>query len=178
VDYAIEHARRDFQRVVILGAYTGQRGSDLIRMCYTDLETLPNGLTGFQVTQQKTKRDMWVPILPALAKHLSTWERAPGPLLRRLDGRPWSRESLTHQWQTERARHPVLAGCVLHGLRGYACVQLRQAGITGSLIADTVGMSLPMVERYCRFSKQRENASAVVLQLERTMQERNREQNV
>jgi hypothetical protein len=37
-----------------------------------------------------------------------------------------------------------------------------------------VGMSEEIVGRYCRFSVQRENASAAVLLLDRTSRERNR----
>jgi hypothetical protein len=33
-----------------------------------------------------------VPILPALAAEIETWERAPGPFLLRLDGRPWRKD--------------------------------------------------------------------------------------
>jgi hypothetical protein len=67
-----------------------------------------------------------------------------------------------------------LAGLVLHGLRGHACVQLRRAGLSGVLISDMVGMSVPMVERYCRFSVQRENATAGVVHLQNAVQERNK----
>jgi hypothetical protein len=35
-----------------------------------------------------------------------------------------------------------------------------------------IGMSAQMVERYCRFSVQKENAVAAVLHLERTLGER------
>jgi hypothetical protein len=37
-----------------------------------------------------------------------------------------------------------------------------------------VGMSVPMVERYCRFSAQRENATAAVVHLQNAVQERNK----
>lgn len=68
---------------------------------------------------------------------------------------------------------PVVgAGLVLHGLRGHACVRLRLASANAQQIADMVGMSVPMVERYCRLSVQRENASAAVLHMERTLSER------
>jgi hypothetical protein len=61
---------------------------------------------------------------------------------------------------------------VLHGLRGHACVRLKRAGATAMQIADMVGMSVDMVEHYCRFSVQKENAVAAVIQLERTLRER------
>src|SRR5262245_28869939 len=126
---------------------------------------------------------------------MKTWTRQPGPFLRRVDGRPWTRSALTNAWARDRnssphleqhrnppqrARDPELANCdpdglVLHGLRGTACVRLRQAGATESQIADMVGMSIDMVKRYCRFAAQRENAAAAVHHLERTFAERLRE---
>jgi hypothetical protein len=63
-------------------------------------------------------------------------------------------------------------GLVLHGLRGTACVTLKRAGASIPQIADVVGMSYGMVERYCRLSVQKENAVATVIALERTRRER------
>lgn len=170
VELAEQHARPDVARAVTLAACTGQRGSDLIRMCPTDLEVY-NGLTGINVTQKKTGRKVWVPITSTLAKAMETWELRPGPYLTRLDGSPWTRTALTHAWYYELEHNAGLKpladrGLVLHGLRGTACVRLRQSGATIPQIADMVGMSAPMVERYCRFSMQRENATAAVIHLE------------
>jgi hypothetical protein len=102
-------------------------------MCPTDIEVY-NGITGINVVQEKTKKALWVPILPALA--------APGPFLRRLNGLPWKKDDLTDHVERARDKHPELAGLVLHGLRGHACVQLRRAGLSGVLISDMVGMSV------------------------------------
>jgi hypothetical protein len=55
---------------------------------------------------------------------------------------------------------------VLHGLRAHACVRLRRAGANAQQIADVVGMSVAMVDRYRRFSVQRENATAALLYME------------
>jgi integrase len=172
---AEQHARPDFARVVTLAANTGQRGSDLIRMCWTDIETY-DGREGINVIQKKTGRKIWVPILSTLATAMATWERQPGPFLRRMDGRPWNRVDLSNQWERERDRNPALiehskTPLVLHGLRAHACVRLRRAGANAQQIADMVGMSVPMVERYCRFSVQRENATAALLHME-TFRER------
>jgi Holliday junction resolvase len=151
------------------------RRSDLIRMCWTDIETY-DGREGINVIQKKTGRKIWVPILSTLATALATWERQPGPFLRRMDGRPWNRVDLSNQWERERDRNPALiehskTPLVLHGLRAHACVRLRRAGANAQQIADMVGMGVPMVERYCRFSVQRENATAALLHME-TFRER------
>lgn len=176
VELAERCARADLTRVITLAANTGQRGSDLIRMCPTDIETF-EGIDGINVIQRKTGRQVWLPITSPLAKAMATWERRPGPFLTHMDGRPWNRKALTMAWDWQRKHNAALGGLderglVLHGLRGTACVRLRQAGATIPQIADMVGMSAKMVEHYCRFSLQRENAVAAVYHLERTLSER------
>lgn len=170
VELAERAARPDLSRAITLGVNTGQRGSDLIRMCPTDLEMF-NGVQGINVTQKKTGKRVWVPITSALAAVMATWELRPGPYLVRSDGRPWDRAALTHAWMYELEHNQTLAplrerGLVLHGLRGTACVRLRRAGATSLQIASMVGMSEPMVAKYCRFSAQKENAAAAVHYLE------------
>ena len=62
---------------------------------------------------------------------------------------------------------------MLHGLRATAVVRLRRAGATTGQIAGIVGMSEAMVNRYCRFSVQRDDALAAVHYLDaRTKPER------
>jgi hypothetical protein len=94
------------------------------------------------------------------------WERRRGPFLTHLDGRPWKRKALTMAWDRHREHNKDLGslnerGLVLHGLRGTACVRLRQAGATIPQIADMGrnvsqdgGALLPILaaegERNCR----------------------------
>lgn len=176
VETAEQHARADLARAVVLAANTGQRGSDLVRMGPTDIETF-DGIDGINVVQQKTKREVWIPITSTLAAAMAKWERRPGPFLRRLDGNVWTRKALYTAWVYERDHNPALAtlralGLVPHGLRGHACVRLLRAGANTRQISDMVGMSEDMVKRYTRLSTQRENASAAVYHLERTLRER------
>jgi integrase len=186
VALAERHARPDLARAVTLAANTGQRGSDLVRMGPTDIETYQE-IDGINVTLVKTGKRVWVPITTVLADAMKGWDRRPGPFLRKLDGGMFDRDHLTNAWAYERDTNPELkslgaaavagkptsdAGLVLHGLRGTACVRLRRAGATIPQIADMVGMSEEMVARYCRYSLQRENAIAAVHHLERTIKER------
>jgi integrase len=177
VALAEKHVRPDLARAITLGANTGQRISDLVRMGPTDVETY-RGIDGINVRQKKTGRQVWVPILAPLAAAMKTWERRPGPFLLRMDGKPWVSSHLTDRLDYEKKVNPAIAeiaqaGLVMHGLRGHACVRLRRAGCTAMQIADMIGMSVPMVERYCRFSVQRENAFAGVVHLQGTVAERN-----
>jgi len=174
VQLAEQRARTELARVITLGANTGQRGSDLVRMRWNDIERY-NGRDGINVHQMKTGRVIWVPITDELAAAMASWERAPGYILRRPTGIPWTRKALTWAWICERDTNPSLAplnGLVIHGLRGAACVRLVRAGANTRQIADMVGMSEEIVARYTRLSSQRENASAAVLHLDRTSRER------
>lgn len=166
------YARPDLARAITLGANTGQRGSDLIRMGWTDIEHV-DGIDGINVRQVKTGVVVWVPILPPLANAMATWERRPGPFLLRPDDRAWTRKELTDAWTVERVRNEALRSLlacgpdknkplVLHGLRGHACVRLVRQGINTRQISDMIGMSEENVKVYTRFSSQRDNAVAAV----------------
>ncbi len=174
VALAEEFARPDLARVITLAANTGQRVSDLVRMCWTDIEVY-KGTAGINVTQKKTGKRLWVPITQELARAMEGWEKAPGPILRAANGGVWSPRTLSSVWGHYRDRNKaleVLAGLTLHGLRATACVRLLRAGANTRQIADMVGMSDPLVTRYTRFSSQRENASAAVLNLDRARTQR------
>lgn len=183
VAYAETHLPAHLARAITLAANTGQRGSDLIRMGWTDVEMF-NGIEGISIRQKKTRRDVWIPITSTLAAAMRTWERRPGPFLTRADGRPWTRRKLSDAWTYTRDNSDLFVSyrlcgpdadrpLVLHGLRGHACVQLLRAGANTRQISDMVGMSEEMVANYTRFSVQRENAAAAVHHLERTISERN-----
>ena len=157
-------------RVVSLAANTGQRGSDLVLMRWTDIETV-RGRPGINVTPVKLqgRLKLWVPFTRELIAKMETWERQPGPILRKHDGQPYGgRDQLTDAWYRERHRPGLeaLHHLHLHGLRGTAVVRLKRLGATVSEISALVGMSAHMVERYTRLSEQRENALAAIERLD------------
>jgi integrase len=171
---AIDHARPDLSRVVMVASNTGQRGSDLVRMRWSDLETY-EGRLGLNVVTKKVGLQLWIPLTVELGEALTTWERRPGFILLKPDGQPWSRTQLSDAWTKERDTNPALAslaGCTLHGLRSTAIVRLRRAGVSTGLISSLVGLSENMVNRYCRFAVQKDNAIAAVIQLDGTARER------
>jgi integrase len=183
VAYAEANLPPHLARVITLGANTGQRGSDLIRMGWSDIETF-KGVEGIAVRQKKTGREVWVPITSALATAMKTWERSPRPFLTRADTRLWTRRGLTEAWTYIRDTNDLFASyrlcgpdadrpMVLHGLRGHACVQLLRAGANPRQVSDMVGMHEAMVQTYTKHSVQRENAVAAVYHLERTIREQN-----
>jgi len=177
VAHAIKVARPDLARAIKLGAHTGQRGSDLIKMRWRDLKE-EGGVLGVHVKQKKTGTRLWVPFTDAdFEEEVRQWQAAEGgmanlegTILTRMDGRPWVRKDLSAHWGEERKRNPELAGyrnppLVIHGLRGYRCVTLRRQGVSAMNISGLVGLTTPMVERYCRFSDKTANALATVVLL-------------
>lgn len=171
---AEHYAQPALARAITLAANTGQRGSDLVRMSWSDVETI-SGRQGINVVQKKTGRRLWVPLTRELAAAMVTWEKRPTPFLLKPSGKPWTREDLTMAWLYERTNNKDLASCsctVLHGLRATACVRLKHAGANEIQISDMVGLSVQMVKRYTRLSVQTENALAAVYHLDRTSEER------
>jgi integrase len=167
------HARPHMARVITLGVQTGQRRSDLVKMCWRDLELI-NGRLGINVVQQKTKLELWIPFTREFACEIETWRPADvspdTPILVKRDGQPYpTAHSLSDQWNYERDSNQKLAslaGLHLHGLRCTAVVRLLNAGATTGQISYLVGMSEQMVARYHRKSVQKQNAMAAVQLLE------------
>lgn len=174
---AEEHAKPEIARIITLASNTGQRGSDLYRMHPKDIETI-DGRPGINVLRQKNGdwQPIWIPMTEPLIAAMKTWERRAAPFLLHPSGRPWKdRQELTMAWTRERDRNPHLkdacAGLVLHGLRATAIVRLRRAGCTPMEISSMVGLSVQMIERYCRFADQKQNAMAALDRLQGTGQE-------
>ena len=153
------------RRAYFLARYTGQRGSDVVRLGESFIDE-----GGFRLTQKKTHVEIWCPIEETLATEMATWEgprgfRSVGPFLFQNHGKAYSRKLLDEQFAEARSKVPELAGATFHGLRATRVVELRQRGCTTTQIQDQVGMSLRMIERYCRFADKKANGKAAVLSL-------------
>jgi integrase len=185
VRLATTHARPDLARAVLLGVETGQRGSDIIKMRWSDIEeqTDPhtgNPWSGIHVIQKKTGVRLWIPFTQELTAAIELWRptrRPPFFLVLREDGTAFDRNALSWAWNRERDSNPALApvseaGLVIHGLRSTAVVRARQRGATVLQISSMFGMSEPMVARYSRLADQREMAMATVHLLDGTRRER------
>jgi integrase len=154
IKIAEQWARPDLARLVTLAAGTGQRGSDLVRMRWTDLET-HDGVEGIRVVTQKTRRTLWI----ALPAEILAWERSLSFIAPRFDGVPFTRAQLSTAWNYEREHNPHLVphkelGLSFHGLRASAVIRLRLQNIEPTLIANVIGMSVQMVENYSKKANQ------------------------
>lgn len=152
----------------LLARYTGQRGSDVVRLGETFIDD-----GGFRLAQQKTGREVWCPIDDALAAEMATWARRPGPYLQQASGRPYTRKLLDRHFFDMRQDVPGLADVTLHGLRATRIIELRREGLTTAQIQDQVGMSLAMIERYCRFADKKASGKASVVSLAEKRRARN-----
>jgi DNA-directed RNA polymerase specialized sigma24 family protein len=129
------------------------------------------GDNGFRLTQQKTNRPVWCPIVDELAAEMRTWERRPGPFLLNEWGRKFTRSSFAKAFREAADQIPVLSKVTLHGLRCTAVIRLRMQGLSTGQIGDITGMSLQTIERYCRFADRKLSGQAALLHIRRTSQE-------
>ena len=156
-------------RAVLLARYTGQRQADVLRMSPSDIED-----DGINVTQQKTGKELWVPLHPDLRGALKHWDSSPYVVNRK--GGPYTPERFRSAWAdfmsgtiAGRIREE---GYVFHGLRASSCEKLREAGCNDREIGAITGMSPEMVTRYSRFADQKKLARAAARRLEeRTLRE-------
>lgn len=143
------------RRAYVLARYTGQRISDVVRLGFTDIDD-----GGFALRQKKTGVRPWCPIFPELECEIATWEKRPGPFLLQDNGKPYTTNQLWKVFNKAREDHPELADAVWHGLRANAVIHLRQSGYSIAQISDMIGMSPPMVERYCRHADRKAGGQA------------------
>jgi integrase len=121
------------------------------------------------VTQQKTGKELWVPLHPALKDALEGWSSSPYVVNRR--GEPYTPERFRGVWAHVMEYTPAgrirEEGFVFHGLRASACEKLREAGCGDREIEAITGMSPDMVTRYSRFADQKRLAKAAAEKLAR-----------
>jgi integrase len=170
---AKKHLTGVVRRGIMLYLYTGQRGSDIVRLGPTYVDDGGFDMS-FDRAQKKTKVEVWCPILPELAAEMETWPRRPGPYVVQDSGAPYTRNLFWDHFDQQRVNIPELESVTLHGLRCSAVIRLRQAGLSVPQISDIVGMSLATVQRYCRFADRKESGKAALVMLDerRTAKER------
>jgi integrase len=157
---AHDHLTGYVRRGIMLALYTGQRGSDVVRLGWPDIDD-----GGFRLKQQKTGREIWCPIDDELAIEMKAWKKRPGPFVHQDSGKPFTRKLFHKHFDTARENIPALADVTIHGLRATRVVHLRRAGLTTSQIQDMIGMSMAMIERYCRFADKKANGKAAAVKL-------------
>lgn len=148
------------RRGFLLYLYTGQRGSDIVRLGWSDIDE-----GGFNLKQAKTGVEVWCPIVPELAAEMATWEKLPGPFIKQANGLPYYRKLYWKHFTEAIDAVTELAEVTLHGLRCTAVIRLRRAGLSTGQIGDIVGMSLGTITRYCRFADRKLSGKAALIQM-------------
>ena len=165
-----EHGREDMRRAVALARYTGQRQADVLRMAPEHIED-----GGMNVTQQKTGKELWVPLHPDLRDALEGWSSS--PYVQTPKGESYTPDRFRAAWTRLMNDTPAgrirQEGFTFHGLRASSVEKLREAACNDREIESVTGMSSAMITRYSRFADQKRLAKAAVRRLEgRTAHER------
>lgn len=164
-----EHGREDMCRAVRLARYTGQRQADVLRMGSDDVED-----NGINVVQQKTGKELWVPLHADLRGALAGWSCS--PFVQTPKGESYTPDRFRAAWTRLMNDTPAgrirKEGFTFHGLRASSVENLREAGCGDREIGSITGMSPAMVTRYSRHADQKRLARAAVRRLEgRTVSE-------
>ena len=140
---------------------TAARRADVVRLGRGNVR---NGLV--HMTQQKTGKQMTIPVTSELAEAINT--AAPADAMVFLvdeSGKAFTPESFT-KWFRKQCKRAGLTGLSPHGLRKASCRRLAEAGCSANEIAAISGhVSLTEVQRYTRAADQTRMARNAVERL-------------
>ncbi|WP_120501809.1 tyrosine-type recombinase/integrase [Roseovarius sp. EL26] len=129
---------------------TGQRIGDVLEMRWSDIQE-----GGFVIRQNKTGKELWVPILPELQAALDAASRHSVFILTNERGiNRWSYRGASQAVRNVREQ----IGAVrydIHSWRYNAACELVEAGCGDDLVASVTGQSPAMVQHYTKKVRQR-----------------------
>lgn len=158
---AMKELPEHLRRVVVLGLYTGQRRTDLIRMGWSAYDG-----TTIRLVQQKTGRPLILPVHPTLKAELDSWERVATTILVNARGRTWTGDVVSHGMSDALGRIGLPPNLNVHGLRKLAAANLADAGCSMHEIAAVTGhTTLAMVQLYTQSADQERLAGAAIIRL-------------
>jgi len=123
-----------------LALHTGQRQSDLLRLCWSSYD-------GQRISfrQGKRHRKIDMPVSATLKSLLDSTKRTALTILTAPNGKPWRTDPrpthFQHHWRAATLA-AGLDGLHFHDLRGTACTLLAEAGATPSEIAAMLGWTV------------------------------------
>jgi integrase len=153
------------QRLALaLGLYTAQRRSDVLRMGRQHIRTLidedGNPYKAIHLKQQKTGKELDLPILPELDEVLAATPSGQLTFLLNERGRPYKGDAFSEKFGGWCDAAGLPDHCVFHGLRKAACrIMAERYGFTVHQIAAWSGHSnLNEIARYTKAADQRKIA--------------------
>jgi integrase len=144
----------------MLALYTGQRKGDVLSMRWDDIQ---DGL--IRITQNKTGKELWIPIHPTLADELQQVAKNGVAVVARRDGRPLTDSGFNRNWRRQQAKHGF-TGLQFHGLRRNAVNALLEAGCEIPEVSSITGQSFEMVQHYAQEVNQKRLARSAMNKLE------------
>ena len=154
---------RGLMSAYMLGRYTGQRRSDVLRMTRAAYDG-----EGIQVVQQKTRQALWIPVHARLKAYLDGLPKDTLLLVTDSNGRALDDSAFSKAFRAWLDAHR-LADLHFHGLRHAAGKALAEAGCSTKEIQAILGhRTAQMVELYSQATQQRTLARAAMAKLERT----------
>ena len=132
---------------------TGQRIGDVLEMRWSDIQD-----SAFVIKQNKTSKELWVPILPELQIALDAASRHSVFILTNERGtNRWSYRGASQAVRNVREAINAL-DYDIHSWRYNAACELLEAGCNDDLIAAVTGQSPAMVQHYTKKLRQRMRA--------------------
>lgn len=171
-ELAMARFREEIRVACWLGRYTGQRLGDCLKMRLTDVVTDDDAVEGMEVTQQKTKKELFVPILRELRPVIAEAKRRGRIyIVSREDGRPFTVDQFHAMWGREMERDKELgklraAGLSFHGLRKTIVVDGSHRDLTPHQIGSVTGQTIQTVQHYSRGASQKRLAKEAAKKLE------------
>ena len=145
--------------------YTGQRRSDVVGMSWGDVRDGTICVVPLK-TKRITRKKLWIPIHPALAKVLETCDQDGDTILQTAFAKPFTGNGFGNFMADKIARAGLPERCVTHGLRKAAARRLAEAGCIANEIAAITGhATLQEVSRYTKAAEQRKLAVAAMRRL-------------
>jgi integrase len=149
-----------------LGAYTGQRRGDVIRMGRQHLTVTEQGRRAIFVRQQKTGAEVEIELHPALAEII---DATPGNHLTFLitkTGKPYAANDFSEQFRVWCKEAGLPDRCVFHGLRKWLLTRIGNAGGSTLEIAAISGhKTLKEIDRYTRARDQKRLGSSAMARI-------------
>jgi enterobacteria phage integrase len=138
--------------------YTGQRGSDVRRMVWTDIVG-----ASIRVAQQKTGTKLVIPLHPRLQELLADARKTQASIMATEYGAAFSVKGFGQFVSAAIQAAGLPTRCKAHGLRKAAARRLADAGCSANQIASVTGhKTLAEVERYTRAADQERLAKEAI----------------
>lgn len=139
--------------------FTGQRIGDVCKMRWSDVRD-----GAIKVIQQKTGKELWVPMLSDLRDELDRTPKRGLTILPNYEGSPMGPQVI----RKELKRHGASMGVAVvpHGLRKNAVISLLEAGCSVAEVSAITGQTYRIVEQYAAGISQRRMGEAAIIKLE------------